>query len=377
MITALSIIGTRPEAIKMAPVIGELRRRREQFRCIVCSTGQHREMLRQVTDLFGFQCDVDLDLMTPNQTLAGITARLFESLDRVLVEQRPDWVLVQGDTTTAFVAATVAYYHRVKVGHIEAGLRTGDKWRPFPEEVNRRFVDVVADLYFAPTAFSREALLREHTAAASIHVTGNTVVDAVLEISKRPYDWSAGPLAKVHRDYPIVLITAHRRESFGPAFREMCIAIRELAQRHAHRDVQFVYPVHLNPNVRAPVQEILSGLSNLQLLAPIDYHSLIQLLKHSTLVLTDSGGIQEEAPAFGVPVLVMRDTTERPEGVEAGVARLVGTSHEAIVREASRLLSDAGARQAMRCAANPYGDGHAAERIAQILLGHQAYSESE
>jgi UDP-N-acetylglucosamine 2-epimerase len=283
---------------------------------------------------------------------------------------RPDWILAQGDTTTVMVAALVSFYHRVKFGHVEAGLRTGDRWRPFPEEINRRVADLVADAYFAPTGRARAALLAEGCPAADVVVTGNTVIDALLEVAARPYDWSSGPLAGLPRDGRLVLITAHRRESFGSPFRELCTAIRELADSFAAEGYHFVYPVHLNPNVRAPVQEILAERPNVHLIEPLDYLSLVHLMKRSELILTDSGGVQEEAPGLKVPVLVMRETTERPEGVEAGVVRLVGTGRERIVAEASALLREPAARAAMATGINPYGDGHAAERIVTHLLEH-------
>jgi UDP-N-acetylglucosamine 2-epimerase len=363
----ICVIGTRPEAIKMAPVVEELARHRDRFRPVVCATGQHREMLDQVLALFGIVPDYDLKLMQPDQSLSQLTAGLFTGLDRVLGEVEPDWVLAQGDTTTAMVAAIVAYYHRRKFGHVEAGLRTGDKYRPFPEEVNRRLADVVADAHFAPTERARKALLLEGVPETSIHVTGNTVVDAVREITARPYDWKDGPLAGLPSDRRLVLITAHRRESFGGPFREICLAIRDLARAFDGQGVDFVYPVHLNPNVRKPVGEILSGVPNVHLITPLDYLALVHLMGRSELILTDSGGIQEEAPGLGVPVLVMRETTERPEGVEAGVARLVGTQRARIVAEAERLLGDPAARAAMITRTNPYGDGQAAARIASIL----------
>jgi UDP-N-acetylglucosamine 2-epimerase len=368
MIDVLCVIGTRPEAIKMAPVVKELARHPDRVRSVVCATGQHRELLDQVLDLFGIVPDFDLGLMQPDQSLSQLTAGLFTSVDRVLSEVKPDWVLAQGDTTTVLVAAIVAYYHRRKFGHVEAGLRTGDKYRPFPEEINRRLADLVADAHFAPTERARRALLREGMAEPHIHVTGNTVVDAVQEITTRSYDWRSGPLAVLPPDRRLVLITAHRRESFGGPFQEICLAIRDLARAFDAEGVHFVYPVHLNPNVRKPVREILSGVPNIHLLAPLDYLALVHLMKRSELILTDSGGIQEEAPGLGVPVLVMRDTTERPEGVEAGVARLVGTQRPRIVAEAKRLLGDPAARAAMTTCVNPYGDGRAAARIASILM---------
>lgn len=368
MLTVLSVFGTRPEAIKMAPVVRELKRHGRDIRSLTCSTGQHREMLRQVLDLFDIQPDYDLNLMQVNQGLSQLTARLFDGLDRVICETRPDWILAQGDTTTVFVAAVVAFYHKVRFGHVEAGLRTGDKHRPFPEEMNRRLADVAADAYFAPTERARQALLLEGCRAQDVHVTGNTVIDALLEVAGRDYSWDVGPLAGLPRGPRLVLVTAHRRESFGEPFRELCLAIRDLCQRFANEDVHFVYPVHLNPNVRAPVRELLSDCENVSLLEPLDYLSLVHLMRRSTLILTDSGGIQEEAPSLRVPVLVMRETTERPEGIEAGVVRLVGTSRARIVREATELLCDRTAQQAMANGASPYGDGRAAERIVNALL---------
>ena len=368
MRTVLSIVGTRPEAIKMAPVIRELERHPESIRSVVCSTGQHREMLDQALGMFQIVPDRDLHLMTHNQGLAELTARLFSAIDGVLVDVRPSCVLAQGDTTSVFVAAVAAFYRGIPFGHVEAGLRTGDKRSPFPEEINRRLADAVGDLFFTPTERGRQMLLREGVSDHDIYVSGNTVVDALLDIAGRDYDWAGGPLAGVPSDKQLVLITAHRRENFGEPFRELCGAIRDLAYSFERDGVHFVYPVHLNPNVRAPVGEILANIPNVSLIEPVDYLSLVQLMKRSTLILTDSGGIQEEAPTFGVPVLVLRDTTERPEGVEAGVARLVGTGHGSIVTEASRLLSDPAERVKMAARANPYGDGKAAERIVTALL---------
>jgi UDP-N-acetylglucosamine 2-epimerase (non-hydrolysing) len=362
----LSIFGTRPEAIKMAPVVHELAAHADRLQSIVCSTGQHRQMLDQVLALFKIKPDHDLNVMQPNQTLAGMTAALFTALDRLIADLKPDWILAQGDTTTVMVASMVAFYQRIPFGHVEAGLRTGDLSHPFPEEANRCIADRLSSLMFAPTARSRQTLLAEGRPEADVLVTGNTVVDALLKVAEMPFDFSTGPLSKLQLDKPIVLITAHRRESFGQPFWEMCTAIAELA-RHFHQ-VQFVYPVHLNPNVRKPVQEILTGLSNVQLLEPLDYLSLVQLMKKSTLILTDSGGIQEEAPSFGVPVLVMRETTERPEGIDAGVVKLVGTTGKQIVQETTRLLSNPAARTAMSRRGNPYGDGTASRRIVAALL---------
>jgi UDP-N-acetylglucosamine 2-epimerase len=323
-------------------------------------------MLDQVLNLFKIRPDFDLHLMESDQSLSSLTARLFSGLDNVLEKVRPDWVLSQGDTTTAMVAALVSFYKRVKFGHVEAGLRTGDKHRPFPEEINRRIADLLADQYFAPTERSRKALLDEGVDDTFIHVVGNTVIDALQEVASRPYNFSQKPLDKIPRDKQLVLITTHRRESFGEDLRQCCLAIRDLVLTFQKDGIYFVYPVHLNPNVRAPVFEILSGYDNITLLPPLDYAAMVHLMKRSSLILTDSGGIQEEAPSLKVPVLVMREKTERPEGVEAGVSRLVGTNRECIVADAERLLRDPAAKAEM-IGENPYGDGKSAQRIVNIL----------
>jgi UDP-N-acetylglucosamine 2-epimerase (non-hydrolysing) len=368
MLTVLNVFGTRPEAIKMAPVIMELGKHSNRVRSVICSVAQHREMLDQVLSVFKIEPDYDLNLMRPGQSLSQLTANLFAGLDPVVSEVKPDWILAQGDTTTVFVAAMVAFYHGIAFGHVEAGLRTGDKLRPFPEEINRRFADLVATAYFAPTENARQALLREGCSERDIYVTGNTVVDALNDVASREYDWQSGPLSRLPLDKRLVLITAHRRESFGDPFRELCMAIRDLSCMFADDGIHFIYPVHFNPNVRQPVRDILSGLSNVSLIEPLDYLSLVHLMKRSTLILTDSGGIQEEAPGLQVPVLVMRDTTERPEGLETGAVRLVGTQRSCIVTEGEKLLRDPIAHAAMAAGANPYGDGKAAKRIVSILL---------
>jgi UDP-N-acetylglucosamine 2-epimerase len=368
MLTVLCVFGTRPEVIKLAPLIREFGKYPDQIRPVLCSTGQHREMLDQALRLFDLTPDYELNVMQPDQTLAQLTASLFTGLDAVIQKVRPDWILAVGDTTTVFVASLLAYYNRVAFGHVVAGLRTGDRFNPYPEEAYRRMADFVADAMFAPTERARQNLLREGYPEKTVYLTGNTVVDALLAVAALPYDWSSGPLADLPDNHRLVFITAHRRESFGAPFRELCGAIRDLAGRFAAENIHFVYPVHLNPNVRQPVYDILSGLPNVSLIEPLDYRSLVHLLKRSTLVLTDSGGIQEEAPTFGVPVLVMRETTERPEGIEANVARLVGTSRERIVSEAERLLCDPAAYAELAGGGNPYGDGHAARRITSILL---------
>ncbi|MGH9854564.1 MAG: non-hydrolyzing UDP-N-acetylglucosamine 2-epimerase [Blastocatellia bacterium] len=361
----LSIFGTRPEAIKMAPVVERLERHPDHFTSVVCVTAQHRRMLDQVLSLFDIRPDYDLNIMRPDQTLARVTADALSGLDAVLRAEKPDWVLIQGDTTTAMAGALAAFYHRIRVGHVEAGLRTWDKFQPFPEEINRRVADAVCDLHFAPTGTSRENLLREGVDAASIVVTGNTVIDALLDVAGRDYDWREGDLARVPRDQRLILVTAHRRENFGEPLLEICAALKEIAARH--NGAHLIYPVHLNPNVRSVVFDLLGGIENITLSDPLEYLPLAQLMKASYLVLTDSGGLQEEAPGLGKPVLVLREVTERPEGVEAGTVKLVGTNRRRIVEETMRLLDDQTEYERMSRAINPYGDGHASERIVEKL----------
>lgn len=357
----LAVYGTRPEAIKMAPVLAALARRPERFAVRFCTTGQHREMLDQVQDLLGLRPDLDLRLMRPDQTLNGLTEAALAAIDGVLAAEAPDWLLVQGDTTTAMAAALAAFHRRIRVGHVEAGLRTGDLQRPFPEEANRRIVDLLADALFAPTARARDTLLAEGSDPARVHVVGNTVIDALGTIAGELSD-PGGTSGRTE-----VLITVHRRESFGAPLIEIFSALRRLAE--SFPDVDWIYPVHRNPNVRGPAHEILGGLPNLHLHEPFDYRELVRQLMRCRFALTDSGGIQEEAPTFGKPVLVLRETTERPEGIEAGVARLVGADREMIFAEASRLLTSETAYLSMSRAVNPYGDGRAAERIVAILAG--------
>jgi UDP-N-acetylglucosamine 2-epimerase (non-hydrolysing) len=354
----LAVYGTRPEAIKMAPVVESLRRRPDRFAVTVCATGQHREMLDQVQDLFGLRPDLDLHLMRHDQTLNGLAAGALAALEEVLAARQPDWLLVQGDTTTAMSAALAAFHRGVRVGHVEAGLRTGDLRRPFPEEANRRVIDLLADALFAPTGRAARALLDEGRDPARVHVVGNTVIDALQSL-----DLPAPPRTQE----PEVLITVHRRESFGAPLRAIFQAVRRLAE--AFPEVTWIYPVHRNPNVRGPAHEILQGLPNVELREPFDYRQLVERLARCRLVLTDSGGLQEEAPTFGKPVLVLRETTERPEGVEAGVARLVGADPERIFTETATLLRDGEAYLRMARAVNPYGDGQAAGRIAAVLAG--------
>lgn len=368
----LSVFGTRPEAIKMAPVVKELERRPAQFVSRVCVTAQHREMLDQVLRLFDIRPDHDLDIMQDDQSLSQVTAAVFSRLDPVIAAERPDWVLVQGDTTTVMAAALVAFYHRVKVGHVEAGLRTGDKHRPFPEEINRRVAGAVADLHFAPTETARQNLLREGVAPDRIQVTGNPVIDALRLVAERPYDPADGPLRDIPWDRRLILVTAHRRENFGRPLEEICCALREIARAYPG-DVHIVYPVHRNPHVQEPARRILDGVPGVTLTDPLDYAPLVYLMKRSYLVLTDSGGIQEEAPGLGKPVLVLREVTERPEAVEAGTARLVGADRARIVEWTRRLLDDRDEYERMAHAVNPYGDGRAAERIVWTL-GKQEYA---
>jgi UDP-N-acetylglucosamine 2-epimerase (non-hydrolysing) len=323
-------------------------------------------MLDQVLELFAIEPDYDLDLMRHDQSLAELTAVVFQDLDPVLGEAQPDWVLIQGDTTTVMAAALLAYYHRIRVGHVEAGLRTGDKWQPFPEEINRRVAGVVADLHFAPTEWARANLLREGVPEAAIKVTGNPVIDALHMVVKRPYDLAAGPLKGVGPDQRVILITAHRRENFGRPLQNIFSALRALAERYP--EAVLVYPVHMNPHVHGPAHRMLGGVPNIRLIEPQDYLPMVHLMARAHLVLTDSGGLQEEAPALGTPVLVLREVTERPEAVEAGTARLVGTDTARILEEACKLMDDPQEHARMARAVNPYGDGHAAERIVEALL---------
>jgi len=351
----------------MAPVIRELARYPGQITSLVCVTAQHRQMLDQVLDLFQIEPDYDLDVMCKAQTPTQVAASVLTKLEPILAAERPDWVLIQGDTTTVMAASLAAFYARVKVGHVEAGLRTHDKAQPFPEEVNRRVASVVADLHFAPTSRARHNLLRERIPAQNIILSGNPVIDALYAVCAMPYHPQPDPLATIHTDRRIVLVTAHRRENTGLPLISICSALRELVRRY--RDsVHIVYPVHLNPCIREPVHRILRDIPCITLLPPLDYLPLVQLLRRSYLVLTDSGGLQEEAPSLGKPVLVLRNTTERPEAVEAGTARLVGTACQRIVDETARLLDDVQAYQGMAQAVNPYGDGHAARRIVNALL---------
>lgn len=365
------VFGTRPEAIKMAPVVEALKAT-PGIETMVAVTAQHRQMLDQVLELFNITPDVDLDVMQPGQSLAGMFSRILTGMTEVIAEHRPDLVLVHGDTSTTLASALAAFYNKVAVAHVEAGLRTGDMHAPWPEEANRRLTAPLCGLHFAPTPRSRDNLLREGIASELIHITGNTVIDALLEVNE-----------KIHRDpvmqaslaaqFPfldagkqLVLVTGHRRENFGAGFEQICHALKALAARG---DTQVVYPVHLNPNVQAPVQRILADAPGVVLIEPQDYLPFVYLMSRAKLIITDSGGVQEEAPSLGKPVLVMRETTERPEAVEAGTVRLVGTDTSRILAEACKLLDDAHAYESMARAHNPYGDGKASMRIAKVISG--------
>ena len=372
----LSVFGTRPEAIKMAPVVAELSNHAGEITSRVCVTAQHREMLDQVLAIFGIQPDYDLDIMLPGQGLSYVAARILHDLDEVLVDFAPDWLIVQGDTTTALAAALAAFHRKVRVAHVEAGLRSGQRDVPFPEEINRRLTDVIADVHFAPTKRARQHLLDEGVDDGSIEVTGNTVIDALLGVADRT-DLPEPELVTHLRgqNRRIVLVTAHRRENFGAPIRDICTAIRGLAC--TRDDVHFVYPVHPNPNILGPVHESLGNLERVTLTSPLSYVELVQLMKHSHFVLTDSGGLQEEAPSLGKPVLVMRDVTERPEAVEAGTARLVGTDPRAIYCWVERLLDDPDEYDRMAHAINPYGDGQSRYRIVKRLLATATHDRLE
>ena len=375
----LLVFGTRPEAIKMAPLVKKLQEMPEEFQTIVCVTGQHREMLDQVLRLFDITPEYDLNIMKPNQDLYDITSRILLGMRDVLREVQPDIVLVHGDTTTSMAAALAAFYQQIPVGHVEAGLRTGNIYSPWPEEMNRLITGRITTHHFSPTPLAKENLLREHVDEKQIIVTGNTVIDALQMVVKRLAEDKAlanEVAAKINQmgydvqrldgNRRMVLITGHRRENFGEGFLNICHAIKHLAEQY--KDVDFVYPMHLNPNVRKPVLEILGEKAeNVFLIEPLDYLPFVYMMQHSTLILTDSGGVQEEAPGLGKPVLVMRDTTERPEAVEAGTVLLVGTNREKIEQGVSMLLDDADTYRRMSESVNPYGDGKACERIAEAL----------
>lgn len=359
----LSVFGTRPETIKMAPIIERFKHVPE-IQSFICVTAQHRHMLDQFMQLFNMKSDFDLNIMKPNQTLTEITTSVLIQLKEVLRQVKPDLLLVQGDTTSAMAGALAAFYEHIPVGHVEAGLRTGNMRMPWPEEMNRKLIGSMAALHFAPTTTAKNHLLSENIPPEKIFVTGNTVIDALhftLKNSKSPVFDYIDPTKKM------ILVTGHRRENFGEGFQSICKALRKISERS---DIQIVYPVHLNPNVQAPVRSILGGAKNIHLIEPVDYITFVFLMEKAHLILTDSGGVQEEAPSLGKPVLVMREVTERPEGIEAGTARLVGTDEAKIIREIELLLDDPAQYKIMAQAHNPYGDGRAAERIVQHILEH-------
>lgn len=370
----LVIFGTRPEAIKLAPVIIRLRKEKQKFNLSVCVTAQHREMLDQVLELFDIRPDYDLNIMKDNQSLFDITVEGIKKLENVLKKEKPDLILVQGDTTTTYAASLAAYYLKIKIGHIEAGLRTNDKFNPFPEEINRRMTDCLSDFYFPPTEKAKKNLRNEGVNESKIQVTGNTVIDALLmtvnmqrksiikkQIEQQFYD----KYEIIFDSKKLILVTGHRRESFGKDFEDICYGLKMIVENDP--TVKIVYPVHLNPNVQKPVKKILKNISRIHLIEPQDYFSFVYLMKKSYLVLTDSGGIQEEAPSLGKPVLVMRKTTERPEGIKAGTAKLVGTERMKIFNETMKLLTNKKLYQEMTQAVNPYGDGKASERIIKFI----------
>jgi UDP-N-acetylglucosamine 2-epimerase (non-hydrolysing) len=360
----IAVLGTRPEAIKLALVIHELRRRSQEFETAVIHTGQHRTMLDHALQYFKIKPDFDLDVMRPNQTLNSLTARVLDTVENACHRFEPNMVLIQGDTTTAFASALAAYYCKIPVGHIEAGLRSHDIYNPFPEEANRRLASVMTEIHFAPTALSRDNLLAEGVPNEKIVVTGNTVIDTLRALSALPHSWENTPLAGIPEDNSrLVLVTSHRRESLGADQENMCLALKDLVQQHP--DIRVVYPVHLNPNVRSTVNSLLQNTDRIHLTEPLDYITFVSLLRRCFLVLTDSGGIQEEAPTFGKPVLVLRKLTERPEAAQFGMAKIIGMSRDGIVRETSHLLNDTDAYLDMSEGANPYGDGHSSERIVE------------
>ena len=362
-IKVMSIFGTRPEAIKMAPLVKELERR-EETESIVCVTAQHRQMLDQVLDTFAITPDYDLNIMKQGQTLSDITTAALLGLEGVIKEARPDLILVHGDTTTTFAGALAAFYQQVAIGHVEAGLRTGNKYSPYPEEMNRQMVDRLTDMFFAPTALSRENLLRENVPAEKIYVTGNTAIDAMATTVKA--DYTHPELDWIGEKERLILLTAHRRENLGDPMRSIFRGVRRIVDEFP--DVKVLYPIHLNPAVRQVAREVFDGCDRIRLIEPLEVFDFHNFQNRSFLILSDSGGIQEEAPSLGKPVLVLRDTTERPEGIEAGTLKLVGTDEETIYRETRRLLTDEEEYRRMSRASNPYGDGHASERIADAII---------
>lgn len=374
----MTIFGTRPEAVKLAPVIKKLEEYKDDFESIICVTAQHRQMLDQVLELFNIKPHYDLNIMKPNQSLFELTSNVLLNIQPILEKEKPDIILVQGDTTTVFVASLAAFYLKIKIGHVEAGLRTFNKYSPFPEEINRKITTCMADLHFAPTQTSKDNLLKENIEEKDIFITGNTVIDALfLTIDKLKKDEENNSFSEkvknisdlINKINPennkkVILLTGHRRENFGQGFENICHGIKEIAN---NKDVEIIYPVHLNPNVREPVMRIIGNISNVHLIEPLDYEPFVYLMSKSYIILTDSGGVQEEAPSLGKPVLVMRDTTERPEAVIAGTVKLVGTDKDLLIKETNKLLNDKDAYNSMSMAHNPYGDGKASQRIIDAL----------
>ena len=373
MINVVTVIGTRPEAIKLAPVLHALRRDPETFSSTVVVTGQHREMLHPMLEIFDIETDTDLALMTHGQSLSEITTGVLGGVESILAERSPDWVVVQGDTTSVMAASLAAFYSKARLAHVEAGLRTFDKYSPYPEEINRRIAGVLADIHFAPTPWARANLIREGVPPDHVHLTGNTVIDAMKYVAGQPFDVCDTELGEIPCDRRLVLVTAHRNENLGLRMEGIATGLRELALAHA--DVHFVYPMHMNPRAREAAVRHLSHLNNVTLMGPLGYREMVWLLGEAYLVITDSGGLQEEASGAGTPVLVLRETTERPEGIEAGVARLVEPCHRALVETAGLLLADAREYERMASVTCPYGDGRAADRIANALAGRPAAME--
>ncbi len=376
MIKVLSVIGTRPEAIKMAPIVHELERRADTFESRVCVTHQHREMLDPMLDLFGLEAHHDLEIMRPGQSASDVTQAVLAGMDEVLERERPDWVLIQGDTTTAMAASMAAFYRKTSVGHVEAGLRTFDKYSPYPEEINRRVAGVLADAHFAPTRWAATNLRREGVPMDRVYITGNTVIDSLQHVGRIPFDPAGTPLDGLpYGRKRIVLVTAHRHENFGEGMASICGALRELTERHP--ELHLAFPVHMNPRAAQPVYDTLAGLESVSLLPPLEYQQLVWLLGQVHFVITDSGGLQEEAAGIGKPVLVLRESTERPEGVDAGIARLVGSNRDELLVCAGRLLEDPMEYHAMASADCPYGDGAAAAKVVQGLLGTRSAADDE
>jgi UDP-N-acetylglucosamine 2-epimerase (non-hydrolysing) len=360
------VFGTRPDAIKMVPVINEVEKYPDILEPIIVVTGQHRQMLDQVLRIFDIDPDYDLGIMEENQSITGVVIKSLQGLEEIILREKPDLLLVQGDTSTTFAAGLSSFYHKIPLGHVEAGLRTFDRWKPFPEEMNRRLTSALADLHFAPTESSLQNLLEEKVPRDKIYLTGNTVIDTLLAVSQRNFDPAKAGL-KLSRGKKIILVTAHRRESFGAPLKNICLAIKKLAEKFG-REIEFVIPMHKNPLVRGVISQVLEGLDGVELIEPLDYEPFVHLMKASFIILTDSGGVQEEAPSLGKPVLVLREKTERPEAIRAGAVKLVGMDARKIFEETSRLLTDEGEYARMSRKINPYGDGRAGQRIVGALL---------